>query len=275
MKNSELFQIGEVSRLFHISVSILRHYDRIGLLKPEYTDPDTGYRYYSTRQFECLNTIRYLRALDMPLEQISTFLQNRDPDTIHNLLIKQKEEVSRRRQELLLIERKIDNRLSQIDDALSSRLEEITVSRCPKRRIASIRKQVSPQNYLDLEQSIRQLEQSEETSVTFLGKVGVGIFRENLISRRFHPYDLVFILLDEEDRFRGDTSVLPETDCASLRFQGGHEKAVHYYEQLLTYIETHGLKVSGFSREITMIDYGLTSDTSKFVTEIQIPVECR
>ena len=100
------------------------------------------------------------------------FLQNRDPDTIHNLLIKQKEEVSRRRQELLLIERKIDNRLSQIDDALSSRLEEITVSRCPKRRIASIRKQVSPQNYLDLEQSIRQLEQSEETSVTFLGKVG-------------------------------------------------------------------------------------------------------
>ena len=85
MKNSELFQIGEVSRLFHISVSILRHYDRIGLLKPEYTDPDTGYRYYSTRQFECLNTIRYLRALDMPLEQISTFLQNRDPDTIHNL----------------------------------------------------------------------------------------------------------------------------------------------------------------------------------------------
>ena len=160
MKNSELFQIGEVSRLFHISVSILRHYDRIGLLKPEYTDPDTGYRYYSTRQFECLNTIRYLRALDMPLEQISTFLQNRDPDTIHNLLIKQKEEVSRRRQELLLIERKIDNRLSQIDDALSSRLEEITVSRCPKRRIASIRKQVSRQNYLDLEQSIRQLEQS-------------------------------------------------------------------------------------------------------------------
>ena len=64
-----------------------------------------------------------------------------------------------------------------------------------------------------------------------------------------------------------------ETDCASLRFQGGHEKAVHYYEQLLTYIETHGLKVSGFSREITMIDYGLTNDTSKFVTEIQIPVE--
>ena len=27
-----------------------------------------------------------------------------------------------------------------------------------------------------------------------------------------------------------------------------------------------------FSREITMIDYGLTSDPEKFVTEIRIPV---
>ena len=275
MKNNEWFQIGEVSRLFHISVSILRHYDKIGLLKPEYTDPDTGYRYYSTRQFECLNTIRYLRALDMPLDQISTFLQNRNLETIHDLLLKQKEEVNRKRQELFLIEKKIDNRLSQISDALSSRLEEITVSHYPRRRIASVSKQVSPKSYLDLEYSIRQLEQGEETPVTFLGKVGVGISRDHLVSRRFHPYDLVFILLEEEDQFRGETTLLPPCDCAVLRFQGGHDKAVHYYEQLLTYIETHGFKVSGFSREITMIDYGLTSDTSKFVTEIQIPVECR
>ena len=73
MKN-ELFQIGEIARLFHVSVSTLRHYDRIGLLSPEYTDPDSGYRYYSTRQFECLNTIRYLRELDIPLEQIGQFI---------------------------------------------------------------------------------------------------------------------------------------------------------------------------------------------------------
>ena len=58
---------GEVSKLFHISVSSLRHYENVGLLLPEYTSPDTGYRYYGPEQFEVLNTIRYLRALDMPL----------------------------------------------------------------------------------------------------------------------------------------------------------------------------------------------------------------
>lgn len=32
------------------------------------------------------------------------------------------------------------------------------------------------------------------------------------------------------------------------------------------------LAPDGFSREITLIDYGLTNDTEKFVTEITIPV---
>lgn len=38
----------------------LRHYENRGLLKPEYTDPETGYRYYGIRQLEVLNTIRRL-----------------------------------------------------------------------------------------------------------------------------------------------------------------------------------------------------------------------
>ena len=119
MKN-ELFQIGEIARLFHVSVSTLRHYDRIGLLRPEYTDPDSGYRYYSTRQFECLNTIRYLRELDIPLEQIGQFIENRQIDGICELLLQQKEEVRRRRKQLARIEPKIDNRLAQIAAAASA-----------------------------------------------------------------------------------------------------------------------------------------------------------
>ncbi len=36
MDRKNLFPIGEVSKLFHISVSSLRHYEHIGLLTPEY-----------------------------------------------------------------------------------------------------------------------------------------------------------------------------------------------------------------------------------------------
>lgn len=70
MADKQLFKIGEVARMYHLSLGILRHYEKEGLLAPEYTDPETGYRYYSTRQFEVLNTIRYLRMLDLPLADI-------------------------------------------------------------------------------------------------------------------------------------------------------------------------------------------------------------
>ena len=108
MNNTELFQIGDVARLFHISVGSLSYYEQAGLLKPQYVDPDTGYRYYSSEQFEVLNTIRYLRAIDMPLAEIADFLQNKDVDIIKEKLTRQKEIVLQKQQELKKIERKIE-----------------------------------------------------------------------------------------------------------------------------------------------------------------------
>ena len=45
MSRRGLFPIGEVSKMFHISGSSLRHYENIGLLAPAYISPDSGYRY--------------------------------------------------------------------------------------------------------------------------------------------------------------------------------------------------------------------------------------
>lgn len=124
--------------MFHISVGSLRHYEQAGLLKPEYIDENTGYRYYSSRQFEVLNTIRYLRVLDMPLNQIADFLQNKDIDIIEDKLLKQKELIAKKQQELAVIERKIDHRLRQLRDAVSSDLNKIQLVKVPSCRIVWI-----------------------------------------------------------------------------------------------------------------------------------------
>lgn len=55
-------------------------------------------------------------------------------------------------------------------------------------------------------------------------------------------------------------------------FCGGHKDAYVYYEKLADFISEHKFRITGFSKEITMIDYGITDDRKKFVTEIQIPV---
>lgn len=272
MEKHELFQIGDVAKMFHLSVGTLRHYEKTGLLQPEYIDEKTGYRYYSTRQFECLNTIRYLRVLDMPLPQIADFLKNRDIDKMREMLCQQREVVIRRQRELQIIERKIDNRLQQLENALSSEFDIVRIVRTEARRITWIRNSISINSYLDLETSIRQLEEQQKDAVVFLGKVGVGITQEKLQQKQYRSYDMVFLILDKEDSYQGAVVELPEETCVSIRFCGSHNDAPVYYRKLDDFISDHKLTITGFSKEITMIDYGITNDTNQFVTEIQIPI---
>ena len=268
----DLYQIGEVARLFHLSISLLRHYDKTGLVTPEYTDPDTGYRYYSLRQFECLNTIRYLRALDMPLEEIADFLHNRDTWRIQELLSKQLVQVHKKQQELAMIEHQIKNRLNQIQGALSAHPGEIFLEKKAPLKLACMKKQLNPENYLDLEYSIREMEQGNSPASIFLGKVGVGLFYESLKAHRFKPYDFVFIILEEDDPIKGQVIHIPESTWAVIRFHGSHEQAPGFYEKLLSYFREQGLTPKSFALEMTLIDYGLTHDQSQFITEIQIPL---
>ncbi|MBP1559750.1 MAG: GyrI-like domain-containing protein [Oscillospiraceae bacterium] len=93
-----------------------------------------------------------------------------------------------------------------------------------------------------------------------------------MLERKFSEYDMIFLLLDGEDDYDGKTHEIPQQTCVTLRFRGSHNEAAAQYEKLLSFIDEHNLKISGNSSEITMIDYGFTNDTSKFVTEIQIPV---
>jgi effector-binding domain-containing protein len=130
-----------------------------------------------------------------------------------------------------------------------------------------------PSLYLDLEGAIRELEREQESASVFLGKIGVGIAKERLEQGDFTRNDTAFLLLDPEDTVRGKYETQSETQCVSLRFSGSHPEAPEYYEKLLRYIQEHHLTVAGFSREITLIDDGLTRHKEEFVTEIQIPIQ--
>ena len=68
---------------------------------------------------------------------------------------------------------------------------------------------------------------------------------------------------------------IPYATCvrSTCRFCGSHTEVPEHYDKLLAYIAEHSLRISGFSREITLIDYGVTNDPEKFVTEICIPVD--
>lgn len=274
MNTEKLFGIGDVARWFHLSVSSLRHYESEGLLTPEYIDPRTGYRYYSPRQFEVLNTIRYLRVLDMPLAEIADFLNNRDVDRMEEKLRQQKYALEAKMRELARIEHKIDNRLRGIADAKTAPLGVIRRVLSPSARFVwmTMADAFHIDSFLDMETPVQDLARHTDEAVVFLGKVGVGISAEHLTSGSYFEYDGVFLVLDDEDQYTGEVMQVPETECVSIRFQGSHPEAPAQYEKLLAFIHENGLSVNGFSREITLIDYGFTNNTEKFVTEIRIPI---
>ena len=63
-------KIGEFSRICHVTVRTLRHYEEIGLLLPDYIDEWTNYRYYSLVQFQKMQAINRLKELGFSLEEI-------------------------------------------------------------------------------------------------------------------------------------------------------------------------------------------------------------
>lgn len=272
MDKSGLFSIGQMAKLFHISQSSIRYYEKSGFLTPEYVDPDSGYRYYGPRQFEVFNTIRYLRTLDMPLPEITDFLHNRDVARIEQKLRQQKQEVARRQQELSRIERKIDNHLRQLHEAQTAALGQIELTESEPCRLFWIGQTLQITDCSELELPTARLAEAQAEALIFLGKVGVGISAEHLTAGEFAQYDGIFLVLDEEDRFDGKQISLPRARCARVMFRGSHLQAPEQYGRLMACLRENDLRPAGFSREITMIDAGFTSAADQYVTQITIPV---
>ena len=269
-REGALFSIGQTAKLFDMNIRTLRYYDQIGLLEPEFVNDETGYRYYSSAQFERLNTIKYLRALDVPIERIAAFFEDRDVDLMRDIFESQLRTVREKQRQLARIERKISRRLEQIDEATRSELGTIGIVELPERRMVSLAESFSPT--ADLEPLIRDLtNRSRLDDSIFLGKVGVSVSLDDLEARTFSRLSSVFVIVEEEDEHEGAEETVPAGRFARVRFGGTHRDAAPHYGALLDFIDNLGKRACGASIETTLIDAGMTSDESQFVTEIQIP----
>ena len=94
-----MFKIGDFSRLAQVSVRMLRHYDKLGLLEPSFTDRFTGYRYYTIDQLPRLNRIVALNDLGLTLAQIADLLGKDDKlpaEQLRGMLALRRAELARR-----------------------------------------------------------------------------------------------------------------------------------------------------------------------------------
>lgn len=273
MTRKQLFKIGDVARLFGVSVQTLRHYDDIGLLTPETVDASTGYRYYSVAQFESLNTIRYLRECGMPLSNIAEFFKRKTPEKMIATIAEQETLLDTQIAMLVTMRKKLGHRRERIEDALKSEMGAIALQEFGARRFALLKTSIAPKGHLDLELSLREIHGAGGKPLAFLGKVGVGVSLEHVLAREFNCHDFVFIELDEVEDCPGEALEVAPCPCLVTRFAGGHESAPAYYERLLEEAEARNMKPCDFTKEINLIDEGISADPSRTITEIQLPVK--
>lgn len=83
-------KIGEFAKACKTRISVLRHYDEEGLLRPCYVDRFTEYRYYDESQIAVFQQIQGLKAAGFSLCEIKTLLYSRDEETVLQLFDKKR-----------------------------------------------------------------------------------------------------------------------------------------------------------------------------------------
>ncbi|WP_343083170.1 MerR family DNA-binding transcriptional regulator [Blautia producta] len=109
-----LLRIGQVCKLYGISLDTLRYYDKIGLLKPFVTEP-SGYRYYSFEQLDILEMIIAGRSLDIPLENLQKRLVSGKIEDYMLLVEEQQAAIEERKKAL----EQLENHSRQMVDLLT------------------------------------------------------------------------------------------------------------------------------------------------------------
>lgn len=267
----QFFTIGEVSKLFNINRKTLRYYDEIDLFKPSYVDEGNNYRYYSIDQFDCLETIQYLKELGLTLNKIKYHLNNLNLDSIIDSLEYQNQIIDEKIQGLQNMKKNVNKKITQIQDATQGDLiDNIRELEIDERHIVEYREKASCQDIALLIRKVAQVS-SYKIYLTY-GEVGVTISKENLDKGVYNFYDSAFIIIEDDIYEKELIKVVPKSKYISVRYNGSREEAPRYYQKLKKYIDKNYYEINGDSIEIQLVDPSLITHKSEMVTEIQIPV---
>lgn len=87
MKHKNFLSIGDFSKLSGSGIKALRYYDKVGVLKPAYTDEISGYRYYTSDQIYLLELIQFCVEIDIPIKELTRFIDDKGNINMHSFLI--------------------------------------------------------------------------------------------------------------------------------------------------------------------------------------------
>jgi DNA-binding transcriptional MerR regulator len=253
-----VFSIGDFARHGQVSVRMLRYYDKLGLLRPAWVEPATGYRSYEAGQLCTLNRIVALKGLGLSLQQVGRILADDiGPGELRDML--------RVRQAELAAQIEADtSRLAQVESRLRT-IESVRVAEISARAAGFDPESITP--------VIRPL---YEQLAAHLATAGIAVVAPAIAYYDHHDDGSVTVHAampvnaPPTGMEQFDIRDLPGVDAvATLVHRGPMEDVLSSVQQLARWVDGHRFRSAGPSREVYL---DVSPGLSDFVTELQEPI---
>jgi DNA-binding transcriptional MerR regulator len=278
-----MYKIGDFSRLAQVSVRMLRHYDKLGLLEPNYTDRFTGYRYYTIDQLPRLNRIVALNDLGLTLAQIADLLGKDDklpPEQLRGMLALRRVELARELEEKRWQLASVEARLQQIETENAPEPYEIVIKSLEPLPVATLR-HLSP--------TVQEVGYFCQTLYgrlyARLGRLGIACGEPELTlyhNEEYAEHDIdmevaVPVAPDivanppPEDYLHFRT-LAPSDLAAAVIYEGPFEGVVGPIQSLLRWIALHDHVPIGPLRELHLSGPAHADSGANRIIEMQVPI---
>lgn len=268
-----LYSIGMFSKISRLTTKTLRHYDDIGLLKPEHVDEENGYRYYTTSQLPKLHQIIALKQMGLALSDIKEVMDN--PKVIKLYLKLKEEETIKniREEEMKLMQiRSFSNML----DGEKKLLYNPVVKEIPEVIVASVRQIArSYSDFFDITSNF-MISQLEAMGCKYrVPQYCFTIYHDN----EYKEKDIDIEVCEAVTELREDTEMIkfrviegmPLAVC--VLHKGSYNNLRDAYSFTFKWIEENGYRVIGSIRESYIDGIWNKENEEDWLTEIQIQVE--
>jgi DNA-binding transcriptional MerR regulator/effector-binding domain-containing protein len=269
--NSELFSVGEFSKVTGLSVKTLRFYHEKGLLLPTRIDESSGYRYYDPSAVERARIIVSLRDMEFSLEEIAQILEQSDDDSdLLNRLELQKVRIAQRMSREREIVRALDRLIASEREARETlqatgfRVEERTL---PEVLIAGFRMRGK---YSDCGKGFAKLGRAVGRYIS--GKP-FCLYYDAEYKDDDADIETCFPIRKEVSVDGISVRMLPAVRCLTLIHRGPYPQLGRSYERILRAAEERGVEPLLPAREVYLKGPGMIfrGNPKKYLTEIQMP----
>jgi DNA-binding transcriptional MerR regulator len=268
-----MLKIGDFSKLSRVTVKALRHYDEIGLLCPDYVNPENGYRYYSHGKLAAVSRIQELKKTGLHLEEIRLLVNGGlNGQEIINLLKKRRESLVKvilnEKEKLFKIDRFIHRVIKE------NIMEKVIIKELPEVIVASMRTQIP--SYQSLFQVVPEMGKKMEKhgAVCRKPEYCFNIYHDG--ECRDRDIDVEICEAVEAYCENMDGVAYKKIDgvpaAATLLHRGDYDSLGTSYAQLLDWMELNGYKQSDNPRECYIDGIWNCETSDDWLTEIQIPV---